>query len=277
MEFTIREGPATMTMADEAGRDDAGSFLFEVITNDAGDNAPRQVRAAVLRGAATLTTPQNQLRLTAAQQTLVDPQGGIGPVTTAVRELVQNGNFDAGLDSWATYQQTGKPAPTTTDNVELTPEQTPSGATTAVEFARAGQGNDIVQTGLRQSIGKSLRVYSSLILQFDAKISSQRPLGGGNDLATFPLVIKIQYVDIAGQQREWSHGYYAYVDPANPVPAERGTLIDPDRWQHTAFDLHSLSPLPKQITAIVVYASGSAYQTRIANISLTSSELQGTP
>jgi hypothetical protein len=278
VEFTLRTPLASLTMADEAGRDDAGSFLFEVLGSDA-DAAPgsQGVRAAVLRGGALLTTDKGQQRLTSTQQTIVAPDGGIGAVTTAVRELLQNGSFAQGLDGWVTETQ-GSQRPTTAGgSVELVPDAVDGTPVTAVEFLRGGDQRDITQVGVRQRVGKTLRVYSSLLLQFDAKITDQRPLGGGDDQATFPLVIKLIYVDIQGREQEWSHGYYVYADPDRKTPAERGTRVEANRWQHTVFDLRSLSPLPKQITAIVVYASGAAYQTRVANLSLTSSELQATP
>jgi hypothetical protein len=278
VEFTLRTPLASLTMADEAGRDEAGSFLIEVLTSDTAAPSDHEgLRAAVLRGAATLKTAKGQQRLTSTQQTLVALDGGIGPETTAVRELLQNGTFSQGLDGWIVEQQSSQSPRTAGGSVELVPDNVDGTQVTALEFLRGGDQRDITQVGVRQRVGKTLRVYSSLLLQFDAKITDQRPLGGGDDQATFPLVIKLIYVDIQGREQEWSHGYYVYADPDRKTPAERGTRVEANRWQHTVFDLRSLSPLPKQITAIVVYASGAAYQTRVANLSLTSSELQETP
>lgn len=276
VEFTVRTSLADITMSDEEGRADAGSFLFEVLGDANGVAGAVRVRAAVLRGAAQLRAAGAEQRLTDGQQSIVAPDGAIGAVSSAVRELLQNGAFERGLDGWVTVQESGQRTGAAGGSVELVPEEVDGRDVTATEFLRGGeQADDNAQTGIRQRVGKTLRVYSSLLLQFDARITDQRPLGGGADLAAFPLVIKLIYVDIQGQEREWTHGYYIYADPARPVPAERGTWLDPNRWQHIAFDLRSLSPLPRQITAIVVYASGSAYQTRVANISLSSSELQG--
>jgi hypothetical protein len=122
-------------------------------------------------------------------------------------------------------------------------------------------------------VGKTLRLHSSLLLRFDVKITDQEPTGGGDDLAQFPFIVKLTYIDVDGQEREWSHGYYVVEDPDHPVDSIRATRIPRDTWQQTTFDLRNLDPVPHQITTIVVYASGQSYQTRVTNISLTSGEL----
>jgi hypothetical protein len=280
VEFTVRASGTSITMADEAGSSDAGSFLFEAITAPAASNGASDtlsVRAAVLRGAATLTTPRAKLRLTADQQTLVGADGVMGPITQAVRELVQDGDFSGGLGEWVSFQQQAPEsagAVASGASVELVTDHIGGRDVTAAEFLRGATHDDIAQAGIRQRIGTTLRVYSSLRLEFDAKITDQRPMGGGADESTFPLTIRLIYIDVDGQELEWEHGYYIYADPTHPVPTDRATKIDADTWQHTVFDLRSLSPLPRQITTLVVYASGGGYQTRVANISLTSSELQ---
>jgi hypothetical protein len=279
IEFTVRHGSTDVTMADEPGRDEAGSFLVEVLRALPEDaNEPTRVRAAVLRGAATLGTSATARVLHANEQAIVDPQGGIGPVTEAVRELIQNGSFEHGLAGWVEFQQqsqrtTGVVA--SGASVEFVQDGPEGGDPTSLEFIRGTAHDDNAQIGVRQRIGQTLRVYSSLLLEFDVKISSQRPVGGGVEGTEFPFIVRMNYIDVQGQEREWWHGYYVLDDPERPVSSDRATQLDMDRWQHVVFDLRSLSPLPRQITSIVVYASGHSYQTRVAHISLTSGELDG--
>jgi hypothetical protein len=279
VEFTIRRPEATITMADGDGSADAGSFLVEVLpaaTGSGGSDPLLRVRAAVLRGAATLRTSSATQRLTADQQAIVDSQGAIGPLTNAVRELLQNGDFASGLENWDLFeQQSPRTAGVGPSGASIATSDTfISGAPiTAVELRRGAGHDDIVQSGIRQQLGRTLRIYSSLLLQFDVRISDQDPAGGGPDLQSFPLVVKIEYVDVQGQEREWSRGYYAVPDPNSKVPLDRATQIDLGSWQRIAFDLRSLSPLPKQVTSILVYASGRSYRTEVANIRLSSSEL----
>jgi hypothetical protein len=118
-----------------------------------------------------------------------------------------------------------------------------------------------------------LRVYSSVQLTFHIKISAQDPLAGGADLDQFPLVVELNYIDILGEERQWSRRFYALEDQSQPVPIETGSRVDLDTWEYVIFDLRKLSPLPRQITSVVVYASGRSYQTSVTNISLTSGEL----
>lgn len=280
-EFTIRRGDAAITMADEPGRETAGSFLVEVIPAAGPPELQigNRVRAAVLRGEAQLTTPTTSVELRANEQAIVDAGGKIGQVTSAVRELIQNGHLQVGLSGWVEFEQQSQRTAgvmASGASVELVSENINGTPVTAVEFLRGTQQDDVVQVGIRQRVGQTLRVYSSLILQFDVKITDQRPLGGGSDLLSYPFIVKLVYIDVEGQEREWWRGYYVLEDPTLKVPLDRAARVDLDRWQHIAFDLRGLSPLPKQVTAVVVYASGQSFQTRVANISLSSGEIAGT-
>ncbi|MDQ3548106.1 MAG: hypothetical protein M3439_04725 [Chloroflexota bacterium] len=277
-EITTRVGDLRVTMTDEPDRSDDGAYLVEVRADPPGaDLTEQSVRAAVLHGAASVQTEQDTVRLEANQQTLIEANGSFGEVTTVERELVVNGDFSHGLSGWIEFEQesqrhTGNSAGTI---VELAQDDTTLGSAVVVEFARAGTGDDVASVGIRQRIGKTLRVHTSLLLSFEARIMSQQPLGGGEELREFPLIVQIEYIDVDEREQTWSHGYYAIDDPESSrhIPVDRGARINYDRWQRIIFDLRGLSPLPKQITSIVVYASGESYQTRVANVSLTTSEL----
>lgn len=276
-EFTVQRDATRITMADEPGRSEAGAFLVEVLPADgvAEMQQGTRLRAAVLRGEATVQTARSSFRLMEDEQAIVAEDGTVGPVTSAVRELIQNGDFAGGMAGWVEFEQQSQRTAGIVDSgasVELVSERIGEKSITAIEFLRASGQDDVMQVGVRQRVGQTLRVYSSLILQLDVKITDQRPLGGGGDQLTFPFIVKLVYIDVEGQEREWWRGYYAVEDPNLRVPLDRAARLDLDRWQHVAFDLRGLSPLPKQVTAIVVYASGQSFQTRVANISLSSSE-----
>jgi hypothetical protein len=276
-ETTVRAGDVRVSMTDEPGRQEAGAFLVEIQARpDQEPEGVHTVRAAVLRGAAIVGTDVDSGKLHANEQTVVGVDRALGPTTDAVRELIVNGTFSAGLGGWVEYeQQTQRSAgrQPIDASLELVPDRATRGNVVAVEFLRVGASDDAVQFGLRQPIGKTLRVHSSLVLEFEVLIRSQQPSGGGPDQSQFPLIVKLNYIDPQGQEREWWHGYYVQEDPERPVPRQRATKIDRDQWQRVVFDLRNISPLPRQITSIVMYASGQSYQTRIANVSLTSSEL----
>lgn len=264
-------------MASERTRQQTGAFLVEIVSpSDGSPPTETSVRAAVLRGQATITRAGMQFTLTDNQQTVIDPSGVAGPITAPVRELLVNGSFEHGKDGWVDFrQQSAQQAGVVPvdASVDLVSDQTQSGDIVALEISRPSGGRGVVQAGVRQRIGKTLHVVTSLRLQFDVRIIDQQPAGGGDDLNQFPLIVSLDYVDVEGQERTWTHGYYIVADPAHPVDEFRGSRLDRDVWRRVSFDLSNLKPLPRQITAIVLYASGESYQTRVTNVSLTSGEL----
>ncbi len=277
-EVVVEAAGARAVMASDGVRQQAGSFLFELVPpSDSASPSDANVRAAVLRGQASITRGNTQLTLADNQQTVIDRDGLAGPITAPVRELLVNGSFEYGMDGWVDFrQQSAKQAGVVPVDaaIDLVTDQTQDGSVVALEIARPSDGRgDVVQAGVRQRIGKSLRVVTSLRLQFDVRIIDQQPAGGGDDLNQFPLVVTLDYIDVEGKERSWSHGYYVVADPARPVDEFRASRIERDAWRRVSFDLSNLKPLPRQITAIVLYASGESYQTRITNVSLTSGEL----
>jgi hypothetical protein len=277
-EITAKIGDLQVTMSDEPGGHESGAYLVEVRDEPPGADLTEQtVRVAVLHGAATITRASDATRLEANQQMLVVPDEPFGDVTSVSRELVVNGNFSHGLSGWIEFEQSsqrfaGDSAGTL---VELVQDETTLGEGVVVELIKPGDWDNVAQIGIRQRVGKTLRVHTSLLLSFETRIVSQKPSvdsGGGTE---FPLVIQIDYVDVDGHEQTWTHGYYALedADEVRHIPQQVATKVDLDRWQRIFFDLRGLSPLPKQITSIVLYASGEHYQTRVANVSLTTSEL----
>jgi hypothetical protein len=258
-------------MVDGQNESNAGSFLVEVCDRDVTDV---RVRVAVLAGAATVANGDETRTLTSGQQVQVDRNGAISQYQSPNRELLANGNFSNGLNGWVDYRNESPVNSDTSDSasIELIDATTTSGPTVAVEFLRAGPNVARAETGIRQRIGQTLRNHSSLVLNFEVMISAQLPAGGGDALDAFPLSIALNYLDGQGNEQTWRHAYYVLDDPTRSVPDELATQIDLGVWQHIAFDLHNLNPAPQQITSIVVYASGQRYETRVANLSLSTSE-----
>lgn len=277
-EVVIEADGTRVVMASDGDRQQAGAFLLEVISpSDGHEVGDTSVRTAVLRGQATVRTSGSELVLNDDQQTVISPNGEFGAITRPVRELIVNGSFQHGMDGWIDFrQQNPEHAGVVPLNasIELVPDTTPNGDVIALEISRPSSDRaGVVQAGVRQRIGKTLRVVTSLRLQLDVQIIDQVPAGGGDDLNQFPLIVTMNYIDVDGKERIWSHGYYAIDDPAHPVDEFRASRIERDAWRRVSFDLGNLSPLPSQITSIVVYASGESFQTRIANVSLTTGEL----
>lgn len=271
--MTIRSETVTLTMSDEPRRNDAGAMLFEVAPSLNDVDQP-SYRAAVLRGRATLATLGRSAQLTANEQVTINSNGVMAAKTPAVREFVRNGRFDEGLSGWTEFHDSaGVNAATRSGHVELFEDSINGVSLQVVELRRDPPSEPMAQAGIRQSIGKTLRVYSRLQLSIDVRIDLQDPAGAGQQGRDFPLTVVLQYVGTQGEDRLWSRGYYVAVDPAAPVPHAQATQLRVGVWEHVVFDLRNLAPLPRQISSIVLYASGNGYRTRLANISLTSSEL----
>lgn len=277
-ELTVETEAASITMADGNGASGVGSFLVEVqavIPGAPEGTGDHWTRAAVLRGAATLRADSGSQRLHENQQITVESTGEMGAITSAVRQLISDGSFRYGLTSWVEFHDAtmGNESPTTSGAVELVNDWISGESVVAVEFLRSSDDPRPAQTGIRQRIGQTLRVYSSVRLEFDLKISAQDPPGGGAELSEFPLVVELNYVDIMGEERQWTRRFFAVPDPDRAVPVDVASRVDLNTWEHVIFELHNLSPLPRQITSVLLYASGQRYQTMVTNVSLTSSEL----
>jgi hypothetical protein len=274
-ELQVRAGPATVRMRDEIREAQTGSFLVETQRQDPlGDETDSilSVRVAVLRGEATVETEHATQSLAADQQIVVEPSGEHGEITRAKRELIRNGDFSRQLADWIEFHETSGDHAGETGTIERVPVEDISASGAAVQIARSSRAGDNWEAGIQQSIGQSLRVHSSLNLSFDVRIDEQQPPGGGVRQTEYPLIVKLNYIDLHGQNREWWHGLYIQEDLDNPVPEERATLIERGEWVSINKDLRNLTPLPRQISSITIYSSGHNYRTYVTNISLTSSE-----
>jgi hypothetical protein len=187
---------------------------------------------------------------------------------------MRNGSFEHGLAGWQEiHDSAGAGFATVSGEILLVNEEIEGQSTTVVELRRDPPAQPMAQTGIRQSIGKTLRVYAGLQLGFDVRIDMQDPAGAGSEDRDFPLVVVLQYIDLAGEARLWSRGYYIVPSEEREVPHALGTQLRAGVWEHMVIDLRNLTPLPRQITSVVLYASGNGYRTRIANVSLTAREL----
>jgi hypothetical protein len=271
----VNAGPVQVLMRDEIRTAQTGSFLVETQRMDpAGDENDQilSVRVAVLRGQAAVETDHNSTALSADQQIIIDAAGDFADVTPAKRELIRNGDFSRHLSDWVEYHDHAGDSGTDFGTVERVPVDLDDEPAVALQISRSSRRGDNWETGVQQTIGQSLRVHSSLNLSLDLRIDEQQPLGGGDELTEYPLIVKINYVDLHGQNREWWHGFYILEDPRTDVPEDRATRVPRGEWNEINMDLRNIAPLPRQISSIIVYSSGHNYRSYVTNLSLTSSE-----
>lgn len=273
--FRVESGPASIKMRDEIRNVQTGAFMVETQRLDRSggeEDLILNVRVAVLRGIAEVETEQETRTLSANEQVLVDPAGEHGGVTSATREHIRNGDFSHQMSDWIEFHDHDGEGTTESGQIERVPVEDENRSGVALQLSRSTNAGDNWETGVQQSIGQSLRVHSSLNLSLDLRIDEQRPLGGGDAMTEFPLIVKIDYVDVNGHDREWWHGFYIAENPSEPVPEDVATRVQRSEWTHAEMSLGDLEPLPRQISSIKLYSSGHSYRTHVTGVSLTSSE-----
>lgn len=274
-ELVIEAGPAVVTMQDAPQARQAGSALVEVqreTRSGAADDSILAVRVGVLRGMVDVRSDQGRQRLAADQQTVVGANGAFGPVTPAVREMIRNGDFARGMADWVEFHHQGESGNGAVGLVQRVPAQLTTEQAVAVELARQGEGGDFGETGIQQQIGMTLRVHSSLRLSADVRVDAYEPATDAQDQPSYPLTLSLTYVDVQGQLREWWHAFTVQPGPEPAGAADRTTRLERGQWQHVVFDLRNLTPLPRQISSISIFSSGTSYRARVTNVSLSSSE-----
>ena len=142
----------------------------------------------------------------------------------------------------------------------------------AYRFRRIGGGGEQVnrhgEAGISQVVNRDIRDYSTLGMRARVQVNHQSLSGGGSAGTEYPVMIKIYYVDGAGQDQIWYHGFYHQnvdgfsVAGASLVPThEWVTYENPDL-------LHAIYPRPVFIWRVEVVGSGWEFDSYVTEVSL---------
>ena len=153
-----------------------------------------------------------------------------------------------------------------------TGEASSSERDSAYRFRRIGNGNELVnrhgEAGISQVVNRDIRDYSVLGMRAQVRVNYQSLSGGGSAGTEYPIMIKIYYVDDAGQDQIWYHGFYHQntdgfsVAGASLVPTyEWVTYENPDL-------MHAIYPRPVLIRRVEVLGSGWEFDSYVTEISL---------
>ncbi len=295
--FPASRLPHKITLEVQAGR---------VRVSVPGDGSrPTVVEARTPQGIVTLTEGEYEVKVngTTMEITVRDGQATVigdagspalfGPVERAIisdgqlvdrqsapRNLIANGNFGALLeDGWIRDSEQDEEPP---GSVNIVADE----GREAADFYRDGSGH--AEVSIRQEINYDVQDFTSLELRLAVKIKEQNVPVCGTLGSECPVMVRIEYKDAHGADREWLQGFYWLPDMGasekpNPLVCKTCSTRNPhikvpqDTWY--AYLSPNLIPLlsqdgraPTTIWAITIYASGHAYHSMVADVELTGQE-----
>lgn len=217
----------------------------------------------------------DSLSLGPRERALLSVDDVSGPLPAA-RNLVRNGNFEEPLETgWESYE-------------EQTDPELPPGRVEIVTVPVDGEERDVVEfhrdavnhaeVGITQEINYDVRDFASLELYMAVNIVSQNILGFGGcgSLGSeCPIIVRIDYKDIHGADRDWLRGFYVG-QPAEDWPLkEWHERLEAGAW-HPYSSPNLMQELsenpPALIQSLTVYASGHSFDAMVTEIELLAQE-----
>jgi len=149
-------------------------------------------------------------------------------------------------------------------------------------------GFDHAQTGVFLVLNQDVRDFRSLQLHISLKILSQDVAVCGVVGTECPLMIRLEYKDINGSDRQWLQGFYAIgeVSPQTPesclpqvCPPPYNVHIRVPLGEWYTFDsgnlmesLRAIGAPPATLTRLRIYASGHSYSVMFSELELIGEE-----
>jgi len=238
---------------------------YEVKVNTIGTDV------TVRSGRATIEqTEGSSVSVGPSQRASIDENGRVNGPMTAARNLIKDGDFQTPLsDSWTTYsEQKENPPPT----VEIVAEESAHVAS----FNRMGSNH--AEVGIYQDINHDVRDFTYLELRLGVQIVYERiaGFGGCGTLSSeCPIMVRIDYKDIHGTDREWLQGFYIDKPAADWLIYPWTQQLPARSWQ--AYDSGNLMELwqdnpPAIIKRVTIYASGHSFHALVTDLELLAEE-----
>ncbi|WP_376790254.1 hypothetical protein [Thermoflexus sp.] len=155
-------------------------------------------------------------------------------------------------------------------------------------LAISRSGFDHAQTGVFVVLNQDVRDFRSLQLHISLKILSQDVAVCGVVGTECPLMIRLEYKDINGSDRQWLQGFYAIgeVSPQTPgsclpqvCPPPYNMHIRVPLGEWYTFDsgnliesLRAIGAPPATLTRLRIYASGHSYSVMFSELELIGEE-----
>ncbi len=188
----------------------------------------------------------------------------------AAQDLIVNGDFAEPIDcnpnaqgAWKCYSDqggdggdvNGSIGPITLDNRR------------GIQIKRERSNQNSAITGIRQILDRDVSYYRNLQVSAYVRVENHTLSGGGYLSSEYPLILRVRYRDVNGDEAEYVRGFYIQNDTGNPTA--NGELEPPGQWiPITSSNLLALPIKPFRILAIEIYGSGWDYESYISNVQL---------
>lgn len=189
----------------------------------------------------------------------------------AAQDLLVNSDFKAPIDCspnatgpWKCFSDQGGDGGEANGSIQIVEKDNRQ----AVQIKRANSNQNSAITALRQTIDRDVSDYRSLVLSADVRVDSHNLSGGGYLSSEYPLILRIRYRDVNGDEAEYVRGFYAQNTAGNPTV--NGELVPRGQWIpiDSSNLLASLPIKPFRILAVEIYASGWDYESYVSNVRL---------
>jgi hypothetical protein len=267
--FGESDRPTSVVVETAHGTVNLREGSYEVKINSVTEATARYGRAEIVNQVG------ETLVLEPRQRALLRKNSINGPLPAA-RNLVRNGNFEEPLESgWEAYTEQADPKQPP-GTVGITVASVGNEERRVVEFYRNAVNH--AEVGIQQQIGYDVRDFSSLELHMAARIISENILGlGGCGWVGFecPVIVRLEYRDIHGNDREWLHGLYIG-EPADGWPIHGWhEQVEPGTWQPYSSGnlMEELAEAPPAlIRGLTIYASGHSFHAMVTEVELLAQE-----
>jgi hypothetical protein len=203
-----------------------------------------------------------------------------GPFSTE-REFIANGKFEQPLGT-AWMEET----PQQLDNISGTVAIEDADGRQIVHFYRQGIQLNWGQVGISQNINQDVRDFKTLRLQLDVLLSNQDLFNCGSMGTECPVMVKITFLDVYGNQQTWIKGYYYNFSPdtgltkcpsCGAVGSAEHQQVPHGEWRtvetDNLVDVFRNAGVPAaRILSLSIEASGHAFDSSVTEVHLLGSE-----
>jgi len=242
-----------------------GSYRVEV-TNET-------TQVTVVRGEATMGPETGHEVLRQGMRAKVGLSGVLPEALPAAENLTVNGDFQQPLSTgWlsSTVVLTSSVKLPSTAVVE------DGGRRAARLVQRDVNDGEHTEVAIQQRLDQDVRDFDRLDISLDVKVAFQSLSGGGLLSSEFPLIVRLDYKDLWGNDKFWTHGFYYQNNAGYPIAPDpwgrpSGEQVPQDVWY--PYESGNLIELlgenrPAHITGLTMYASGWNYDSLVSEIQL---------